>query len=209
MIECCSGSNDTTRGALIAGIAAIVGGLLSGALQTGLNWFNRPTLKIDVQDKVAPPNVTEASWKENDRSMEIVFARVSVRNTGRSGALNCRVFLIKVDEVISGNTVNPREVWESAQIPWSGHSFDGKNLPNGLTAFVDLARFDKSTAGWEFPAEIPVILRDELRTHKGTYDFKILVTSENAKPKCETISVNYEGDWNKVRIWKKELSKNQ
>jgi hypothetical protein len=194
--------NDTMRGALIAGGAAVLGSLLSGAYQHFRDWFHRPALEIGVDKKDGPPNITQSAWDDKNQRIEKVFARVSVHNVGRTPAVNTRLFLISLDEVVSGNTLNRRGVYESFQIPWAGYSFEGKNLPKGVVSFADLVRIDKTTPGWEFSGNLPDDLRAELVGHHGTFKFGIVGTADNASPSYATICVDYWGDWHKIRIWK-------
>jgi hypothetical protein len=180
--------------ALIGASAAIAGGLLSGAYQEFRDWRNRPKLSIGL-NRSASPNIVHSAWNEGDKLVERVIARVSVQNHGKKAAVNCRIFVVALHQIVSTKPVET-DFYDSLQIPWAGWIFDPKDIPDSVTFYADLVRVRKDVEGWDFTfASIRPLLRDELKKYKGTFRFHVVATADNAKAAHADIDVTYNHDW--------------
>ena len=73
------------------------------------------------------------------------------------------------------------------------------DLPKGVEFYVDLMRVSKDYGGWDFSVQHLFADQQSLKSYKGTYRFRLMVTSDNAEPaKCD-VDVEYHGDWNNLR----------
>jgi hypothetical protein len=194
--------SDTMTVGLLAAGAALVGGLLSGVYQHLRDWYSRPRLEIEFRGS-EPPYVVQAAWDAGGRRIERVIVRPAVRNKGGRPAINCRVFLIALNEIQSSQMIGT-EFDESMSLPWVGWDFKPKTLPppREIASYLDLVRVRKDMPGWDFTFERPLSNEERLKGYQGTYRFRIVVTADNAEPVFCDIDVDYRNDWHNLRAWR-------
>lgn len=96
--------------AVIGSASAIIGGLGAGVPQMLVEKCRRPKLKLIFRETtngaVHSAYVAESSWPHNTGGIPVKrkIIRVSVQNTGKSVARNCRVHIVKIEEVQTGGS---------------------------------------------------------------------------------------------------------
>lgn len=187
----------------IAASAAIVGGLLSGAYQHVREWRLRPTLEIEFKNSSAQelqsPYMPHAVWHEEGGSRQWMVVRAKVSNRGRRTAKNCRVFLTMLEVVSNGGSVDRTDFIESTVLPWPGWDFGSRHIPANVTAFVDVVRFRKDVAAWNFPFKGYSGDLNTLGDFTGVYRFTLVATADNADSVAYQIDVDYRKDWHNLR----------
>ena len=73
---------DDLTTACIAAVAAIVGGLVTGAYGHAVDYFRRPKLKIDYDQDAAASKVT-IKYKQQDKDVEEVIIRARLTTEGK------------------------------------------------------------------------------------------------------------------------------
>ncbi len=184
---------DDATTALIAGAAAILGGvlggLLSGAYQHGRDYYERPILEVDCQD-------TNANRVDADTD---IYVRARVRNVGRRLAKNTLVFLMAIYEVYpSGPKATP--FVDPMPLSWAFWSFEPRHLPKDIPFYVDILKISKGTPGWNLRVEHTFANYEKLRDYSGIFRFVLMATAEDALPTTCTVDINYEQDPNTLRI---------
>jgi hypothetical protein len=170
-------------------------------VEVGFDWFHQwmtsPNLKLDYLD--SPANKPTAVYKEKEQTIEEIFIRVRLRNTGRRVARDCRVFLISVSEVIEGN-VHKASFHDSMELAWPGYprDFAPRPIPKGIDAYVDVVSVRKNESGWRFHIKRS-FSSQPFKDYKGNYRLKILATADNAEPVELEIDVYYNQDWHSLR----------
>jgi hypothetical protein len=187
-------ANDGMTVALISAVAAIAGGLISGAYQHARDWFNRSKLLIDFEGTAA--NIIDIDYKQRDgTAVSEVYIRARVQNAGRHIAKGCLVFLAKLEKVQPSGDTTSTEFFDPRSLAWgAGWKFNPRDVPYGLPFYVDLMRVSKSETGWKFSVERPLANEAALQTYLGTYRFTLVVTADDAKPASCKIDVTYNGD---------------
>jgi hypothetical protein len=183
--------------AAVGAIAAITGGVLSGAYSYLLARYNRPNLLIDYIGSAA--NRVEADHPVNGVSESFVYIRARVQNKGRHIAKSCRVFLTALDEVRIGGTTTPTVLADSKVLSWAGWKFAPIDVPAGVEFYVDLMKVSKHREGWDFSVEKLFADQQNLKHYKGTYRFSLMISGDNAEPTACKVDVEYHGDWNNLR----------
>jgi hypothetical protein len=191
--------SETISAAWIGAEAAVIGGavagLLSGAYQHLRDWYSRPQLVLEFDPKV---DKFETQW-DGSHPFNGMNIRASLRNVGRTPAINTRVFVAGIDAVhASGTTQSLRD---SRQISWAGWDFNSRSVQKGITFYVDILRVSKVTSGWQFTFREQMAHDAQLKGYKGTYRFKLVVVADNAEPSHLSVDVEYDGDWNNLKAW--------
>jgi hypothetical protein len=177
-------------------VAAIGGGLLSGAYQHLRDWCTRPRLELKFNDQT---DRLETAW-DGEHPFDGVLLRVSVSNIGLTAAQNCRVFLTSLTtEHSSGSTKTT--FTGSRQLPWAGWTFESRSLQNGIIFYIDLARVSKASRGWQFTFKERRAGDQQLESYSGTYRFHLAAVADNAKPNYLLVDIDYNGDWHNLRAW--------
>ena len=91
---------------MLNALGAIVGGLVSGALQLFSNWCSRPRLVIDYEGREADKIDTSVRAVDGT-SIGDIFVRARVRNTGHRTAKGALVFLTSLKELHSSGSTTP------------------------------------------------------------------------------------------------------
>jgi hypothetical protein len=192
---------DTLQAALIAGSAAIIGGLIgglvSGAYRHAQDYFTRPQLELEFDPK---DDKVEASWTGQYAFNGVIF-RAKLTNKGRRAARGCRVFVTAINEQHQPASAQT-SFRDSRQAPWAGWTFDSRSVPNGINYYTDFLRISKETSGWIFPFERTMEIDHALGEFRGTYQFRLTAVADNAKPISIIIAIVYDGDWHALRAWK-------
>jgi hypothetical protein len=184
--------------AAVGAVAAIIGGLISGAYTYFLEQYNRPKLQIDfLGDR---DNKVETEHLVNGNPEPLVYVRARVRNEGRHIAKSCRVFLTALHEIRSDGTLQT-VIKDSKPLAWAGWQFAPIDIPAGVNFYADLMTVSKAVSGWRFSVERLFDSQKKLLVYRGTYRFSLMVSGDNAAPaRCE-VNVEYTGDWNGLRAW--------
>jgi hypothetical protein len=179
-------------------VAALAGGLLSGAFDALRDWWSRPVLQLDYQPEAG--SRATSTYIERDVSVEEIFIKVRLRNTGRKVARDCRVFLTKIREFTDGN-FHETPYFDSKPLRWPGYpdDFAPRNVPKGIDSFIDVVGVRKDMSDWRFKVESLYANQQSLKTFKGTYRLTIVATADNANPTSFEIDVTYNGDWHSLR----------
>ena len=195
----------TVEVGLVGAVAAIIGGLVSGAYQHWRDWFLRPTLRFDFRNCSAndlqSPYMPHTSWDEDGQQRDWLVVRASLHSEGRRTAKHCRVFLIELYEV-HDRKKTPAAFHDSVPLPWAGWEFNPRDAPPSTTSFVDVVRFRKDVSAWNFPFLTYSNNKASLTGYSGTYHLRIVATADNADPTYCEIAVVYEKDWHGVRAWR-------
>src|SRR5271165_5391265 len=96
---------DDLTTACIAAVAAIVGGLVTGAYGHALDRFRRPKLKIDYGQDAGAGKVTY-KYKMEEKDVEEIIIRARLTNEGKTPARQCRVFLTSVKELVNNKEIS-------------------------------------------------------------------------------------------------------
>jgi hypothetical protein len=188
----------TLVGATIGGLAALLGGLVSGPLARWLDskWFS-PRLEIDFGGHNSP-YVIESSYVEGDKSVTEFYVRVRIRNSGSRIAKSCRVYLLNIEEV-HGDKVVETSYHDSLQLPWPLDDRDARDIPSGVNFFADVVGVRKDSPGWRIKTGTLYASHAGLYTYKGIYWFTILVSGDGVKPARRKIQVTYNQDWHTLK----------
>ena len=193
---------------LIGAVAAVVGGLLSGAYQHLRDWLIRPVLKFEFKECSAndlqSPYMPHATWAEvaGGEQHDWLVIRASLHNLGRRTAKHCRVFLIDLNEVHDSKNIIPADFHDSVSLPWAGWDFTSRDAVSSAVSFVDVVRFRKDVGAWNFPFLTYSNNQASLTGYSGVYHFRMVATADNADPAYCEIRVAYEKDWHGVRAWR-------
>ncbi len=187
---------EALRDAIIAGVSAIAGGLLSGAYQHLRDHLARPKLVIDFLSTAA--NQEDVEYKVGDKTISEIYIRARVRNDGRQVANNCRVFIAALSEVHPVGTT-PTSLHDAKQLSWAGYKFSPLDVPPGVDFYVDILRVSKHEPGLVLCVERLFASQSGLKNYRGTYRFRLLATASNAEPAACEIDVSYDGDWHNLR----------
>jgi hypothetical protein len=188
--------HDTLGLAWIGAVAALAGGLVSGAYQHARDWWSRPQLKLNFDEQV---DRFEASWA-GTTPFDGVLIRASMSNTGRTAAHNCRVYLAELTiQHSSGSTKTT--FMGSRQLPWAGWDFKSRSIQNGIVFYIDLARVSKASSGWQFTFKDKRLKDNGLQNYRGTYRFHLTAVADNAEPSYLSVDIDYDGDWHNLRAW--------
>jgi hypothetical protein len=189
--------------AAIAALSALaggtLGGLFSGFYQHMRDLWNKPKLEIDLDD--SDSGIVQAEWEEGGQLIQRVLVRPYVINNGKRTAVNCRVYIIAISEVLESK-VTPTKYKDSMQIPWPGWQFTPKDIPQGIRSYVDLIRVRKDHAGWDFALERRPTVIETLKAYTGTYRFHLVAVADNAEAAYRDINVHYVNDWHNLRAFK-------
>lgn len=164
---------------------------------------NRPWLQIDYEGTEA--NKISVERKQGNESISEIYIRARVRNTGRV-ARGCRVFLTARQEVHPSGATPPTPFHDSMMMVWTGWNFLPRDVPRGISFYVDVRRIFKQSSGWLFSVEKPFASRAGLKDYRGTYRFCLTVTGDNAEPATCQIDVTYAGDWHNLRACRSPLT---
>jgi hypothetical protein len=177
-------------GALLGAGAAILGGLLSGAYQHMRDHQTRPQLVIDYTDE--PGNNETINRKENGITITETYIRVRVRNVGRRVATRCRVYLTDLLEVHPSNRTTEAGLHDSMVCAWAGYHHEPRDIPRGVRFYCDVIHFKEGDPDWKFP--FPLFASQvSLPNYKGTYRFRLVVTSDNCAPHECSVDVTFDG----------------
>jgi hypothetical protein len=172
--------NDEWGIAAVGAVAAVIGGLVSGAYNYFLDRYNRPRLRIDYAggnaNKVATEHVV------NGKPEPTIHVRARVRNNGRHIAKSCRVFLTAMYEVRADGTTIETVIEDSKVLAWAGWSFSAIDIPAGVNFYIDLMSVLKDSPGWRFSVENLFDSQKKLTNYQGTYRFSLMVSGDNAAP---------------------------
>jgi len=190
--------NDTLLAALIGGVAAIVGGLVSGGALWLLDWWTRPTLNIAV--KHTADHIDHADYTDiNGVPRSCIYVRAKVTSTGARSAQKCRVYMTSIQEVHPGHPeTTPTVLADTKIVAWAGTDFEPRDIPQGVDFYVDVVRFDKNNldTSWHFSLKPDLFSSQiKLRDFKGRYRFHLMVIGENARASACSLDVEYHGDW--------------
>jgi hypothetical protein len=184
--------------AAVGAVAAVIGGLVSGAYNYFLERYNRPKLQIDFLGD--SDNKVETEHLVNGKPESLIYVRAKVQNGGHHIAKSCRVFLTALHEVRSDGTVQT-VIKDSKALAWAGWHFAPIDIPAGVNFYVDLMTVSKAESGWRFSVERLFDSQKKLLDYRGTYRFSLMVSGDNAAPaRCE-VNVEYNGDWHGLRAW--------
>jgi len=88
-----------------------------------------------------------------------------------------------------------RKLHDAAQLSWAGWNFQPRDVPPGVTFFVDLVAVSTSESGWNFSLEHMFASHRSLWGFKGTLRFEIVVTADNAEFTSCFVDIEYRQDW--------------
>jgi hypothetical protein len=184
-----------TAAVVAALVGAFIGGLFAGPYQHARDYFNRPKLKLDFPEKDGGRVVGDR--KDKKTGVEIIehYVRVRVRNLGKCTAKNTRVYLASLHEIHRAGQSTPTIVHDAAQLCWAGWNFQPRDVPPGVTFFVDLVAVSTSESGWNFSLEHMFASHRSLWGFKGTLRFEIVVTADNAEFTSCFVDIEYRQDW--------------
>jgi hypothetical protein len=181
----------------ISALAAIVGGLLSGAYQEWRDYREQPKLLLDYEG-TAGSNKVDVEYKKGEQQIAEIYIRVRIRNVGRRAAKNCLVFLVGVKEVHPSGLTST-SFYDAQPLAWPGWSFPPRDVPMGVDFYVDLMKVSKHSPGWLISVERHFADQESLKNYSGTYRFQLMATAENAEPYLFEIDVTYDKDWHNLR----------
>jgi hypothetical protein len=159
----------------------------------------RPSLQIDYEGTEA--NRVEVNLKTDTTEVSEIYIRARVRNIGQATAKGVLVFLTSLQEVQASGSTTPTPVHSSMALAWEGWRFQPRDIPQGVTFYVDLMKVSKHTAGWFFSVEKPLSAsQTALKDYSGTYRFQLTVTADNAGPATCEVDITYKQDWHTLRL---------
>lgn len=171
-------------------VLVIVGYLLNTIGRFFDEWLFGPKLVIDC----------EGAPKNKDESNDKLWVRFRVRNFNkRRMAKGCYAYIIGLYKMTDGRAVSENLLADSYQLSWAGYSFEPKNIPFGVSQYVDLVQFSKSEPGWIIHASRRNL--GYLNGYQGTCRFDVVVAAEGAVTKTAHINVEYRNDWHNVAVY--------
>ncbi len=142
----------------------------------------------------------EGAPKNKDESNDKLWVRFRVRNFNkRRMAKGCYAYIIGLYKMTDGRAVSENLLADSYQLSWAGYSFEPKNIPFGVSQYVDLVQFSKSEPGWIIHASRRNL--GYLNGYQGTCRFDVVVAAEGAVTKTAHINVEYRNDWHNVAVY--------
>ena len=183
--------------AIIAALGAILGAVLGAALAVGvpyfIAWRNRPRLHLSFNKDV---DLFDFYFTDGEGSRRTcVYTTVQLKNVGKSVAKNVRVYLSALEKVYQNGDSDDVPLGTSFLLAWPGWTFEGRELPKGVSFAVEVVSVDKSKSGWIFQFKGAERNQDKVRSYKGMYRFTIVAVADNAEPVTYKLSVSYHGDW--------------
>jgi hypothetical protein len=159
---------------IFGGVCAIVGGLLNGAYEHLRDWFTRPRMTIAFIG--GPSNIVTANYKiQATTEASEKYIRARVRNTGRSIARSCRVYITALLEVHPSGTI-ATTLDDAKQLAWAGHHFVAIDVPMEPDFYVDVVRFKKGESGWLLSVEKIFASQVQLAVLIGFVSWQLLIT---------------------------------
>jgi hypothetical protein len=128
-------------------------------------------------------------------SHDAQYLRLRIENTGLSSIRDCCGLITGLTKHTAdkGQVVPPQEVF---YLGWAHHSESKtRNIPRGAYFYMDIATLDlfSPTRRIRLSADFSTTLIKFFNDEKATYEFKILVAADNAKPQRDiTITVDYD-----------------
>jgi len=153
----------------------------------------RPELEIDYEGTAA--NKVEVNPRTDVTEVAEIYIRARVRNTGLQTAKGSLVYLTSLREVQASGTT-PTSFYGSGPLAWEGWEFQPRDIPQGVTFYVDLMKVSKHAAGWLFSVQKPP---SSLKNYSGTYRFQLTLTADDAVPATCEVDVTYTQDWHTLR----------
>jgi hypothetical protein len=90
--------------------------------------------------------------------------------------------------------------YDAMPLAWPRWQFTPRDIPRGVDCYVDVLRISKETEGWNISIERPYGSHDKIPRHKGIYRFQLMATADDAEPFVHELDINYEQDWNTLRV---------
>jgi hypothetical protein len=88
---------------------------------------------------------------------------------------------------------------DSKVLAWAGGSRAPLDVPPGVEFYVDLLKLSKDVSSWGIFGLFQH--QQNLQRYSGTYQFRLMISADNASPRRCAINVEYKQDWNTLRAW--------
>ena len=167
----------------------------------------RPVLAIDFEDNDDYKALTPEgdSGEPIHKMRKAYYVRAKVTNTKAYEAENCKAYLINIQKLDENNILRPTIYCDRIPLAWScqniGEQYNGLNINFKSSQFVDIV-----TTRENFKQFFPQI---KLSPHRyisifnetGKFVFTIQVTASNASPKDINLCFEWNGHWDKFKIY--------
>ncbi len=186
----------TWWGAIIAALGAMIGAALAVGIPVFLAWRNSPILHLSHSMSV---DVFDFDFEHNGAILNRRYATVQLENQGKTVAKNVRLYLAKLEKIHQAADPQDVPLGSSFQLAWPGWTFEGKEVPVGISLAIEVVSVDKSEPGWIFQFREKERNQVDVRSYKGTYQITLVAVADNAKPLVRKLTVDYNGDWHQFQ----------
>jgi hypothetical protein len=188
---------------LLSLLIAWVLGLISGVLLEPLkHWILGPKLEVKFIEDDKGFITDTKDYGDRDAH----YVRVRVLNTGRQIARQCCAYLVKVEKWNESNgEFEPTIYRDSLQLAWSAKANTDENyraldLPKDVPQFIDIVSTRKPEIDYEIKTKPHLYRYESLFKEHGKFQYTVLVSGDNAKPKSTKIIFEWSGDWDNFEV---------
>ena len=180
---------------LIAGIIGFVSAVLAEPVR---RWFFSPKIKADfIEGDEA--FITKTKVGRSDAH----YIRVRVLIKGFGIAKQCRAYLVNVEKWSeSTSKFEPTIYCDSLQLAWSAQeeAYRALDIPKGVPQFIDIVRILRGAKNYEILTKLHLNRYQALFDEEGKFQYTVLVSSDNAKPKSKKVIFDWSGDWENFEV---------
>lgn len=187
---------------LIAGIIGFVSAVLAEPVR---RWFFSPKIKVDfIEGDEAFRTTTKVGRSDAH------FIRVRVLIKGFGIAKQCRAYLVNVEKWNeSAGKFEATIYCDSLQLAWSAQenpkedyaAYRALDIPKGVPQFIDVVRTLRGGTNYRVLTKFILNRYQALfEEGEGKFQYTVLVSSDNAKPKSKKVIFDWSGDWENFEV---------
>ena len=187
---------------LIAGVIGFTSAVLSEPFR---HWIWGPKLKVEFI-KSGKGFVTDTRLNGIE---DAHYVRVKVLNKGRQIAKQCRAYLVNVEKWNNAtNKFESTDYCDSLQLACSAQenpeepyaAYRALDMPKGVPQFIDIVMTIKSHSNYIIKTRMLLNRYKPLFQEHGKFQYTVLVSGDNAKPKSKKVIFNWSGDWDNFEV---------
>lgn len=188
-------------GAIVAG--AIGGGIVAVLGQLLAMWLRRPNVLLSI----GTASQVDTPYRSSSEQTRARYLRLKVENNGGSAAHGCKVFARNIEKAAPNGSKTA-----IVEDDWFDLSWAYGRVDDGTSIEMDLPRGAKRYADVCFAVEVgqmhglhmasnsfPTRLEESFQA-PGRFSVTIVVAGDNFEPSEHTITFQYDGSWDSLRI---------
>lgn len=157
-----------------------------------------PQLQIEFDNKPPFCNVSKTTmFDEGGKVREGYWIRLRIKNNGKLPAVNCIGRLHEIRDR-GGNRIAR---YDPETLAWRGGQQPVTLMPHGDFDYLDVWCSGINASYMFVRAKDPKIQGANLKFEKGIYSIDVAVYAENAAPVRRTFQVEWEGEYNEVKMF--------